>query len=325
MFKNKYLSNFSRVLTGTLFALWLPAVQAQLAFVLNSAEDTVSLIDTKTYKEITRNRVGREPHHLMATPDDKSLIIANVQSNDLVFFDPVTGATQKRVNKISDAYQLGYSFDRKWFVAASLALDRVDIYTADDLKLVKRLPTPKGPSHIAFSKDNRHVFLTLQHTNNIAIIDLIDQKVVATLPVGKQPAGIWVTPDDKHVLVGVMGENFVAVIDWRKREVVKKIVTAPGAHNFLPMGDKRRLLVTNRVANSVSILDMTALTVLETFAVPGGPDCMELTADGKELWVTSRWIQKVTVIDMETKKIKTQVPVGRSPHGIYIHNHALRE
>ena len=45
---------------------------AQVAFVLNSAEDTVSLIDTKTYKEISRNRVGREPHHLMATPDDKS-------------------------------------------------------------------------------------------------------------------------------------------------------------------------------------------------------------------------------------------------------------
>jgi YVTN family beta-propeller protein len=90
------------------------------------------------------------------------------------------------------------------------------------------------------------------------------------------------------------------------------------------MGDKRRLLVTNRVSNSVSIIDMNTLSVLETFAVPGGPDCMELTADGKELWVTSRWIKKVTVIDMDTRKIKTQIPVGRSPHGIYIHNHAPR-
>ncbi len=328
MFKNKYLVNFTLMCKGALLGLcvlWLPSAAAQVAFVLNSAEDTVSLIDTKTYKEISRKRVGREPHHLMATPDDKSLIVANVQSNDLVFFDPVTGVPQKRVDKISDAYQLGYSPDRKWFVAASLALDRVDIYTADDLKLVKRLPTPKGPSHIAFSKDSRHVFVTLQHSNNIAIIDLIDQKVLATLPIGKQPAGIWVTPDDKHVLVGVMGEDFVAVVDWRKRELVKKIVTAPGAHNFLPMGDKQRLLVTNRVSNSISIIDMTTLSVLETFKAPGGPDCMELTADGKELWVTSRWAQKVTVIDMETKKIKVQIPVGRSPHGIYIHNHAPRQ
>ena len=133
MFKNKYLVNFTLMCKGALLGLcvlWLPSAAAQVAFVLNSAEDTVSLIDTKTYKEISRKRVGREPHHLMATPDDKSLIVANVQSNDLVFFDPVTGAPQKRVDKISDAYQLGYSPDRKWFVAASLALDRVDIYTA---------------------------------------------------------------------------------------------------------------------------------------------------------------------------------------------------
>jgi YVTN family beta-propeller protein len=69
---------------------------------------------------------------------------------------------------------------------------------------------------------------------------------------------------------------------------------------------------------------METLKVLETFPVPGGPDCMEITADGKELWVTSRWIQKVTVIDMDTKKVKAQIPVGRSPHGIFFSHHAPR-
>ena len=52
---------------------------------------------------------------------------------------------------------------------------------------------------------------------------------------------------------------------------------------------------------------------------------MEVTADGKELWVTSRWAQKVTVVDLETRKVKLQIPVGRSPHGIYLRNHAPRE
>ena len=327
MFKNKYLYNILHwaILIGV--PLLSPAAawaQQGVAFVLNSNDDTVSLIDTKTYKEISRERVGREPHHVMITPDRKSLIVGNVQSNDLVFFDPVSGAFQKRIPGISDAYQMAFSHDKKWFVTASLALDRVDIYSADDYKLVKRLATPKGPSHLVFSTDNRHVFVTLQHTNNIAIIDLIDQKLVATVPVGKQPAGIWITPDDKHVLVGVMGEDFVAVVDWRARKVTQKIRTGLGAHNFMPMGDQRRILVTNRAVNTVSILDMQTLKVLETFPVPGGPDCMELTADGKELWVTSRWIQKVTVIDMETRKVKTQIPVGRSPHGIFFNHHAPR-
>src|SRR5690242_16831465 len=142
MFKNKYL----RVITAGALALaaagWVltansQAPQGPVAIVLNSGSDSVSLIDTKSYKEISRERVGREPHHLMPTPDAKSLIIGSVQSNDLVFLNPVTGEFQKRVAKISDPYQMGFSPDRKWFVTASLALDRVDIYSAGDYKLVK--------------------------------------------------------------------------------------------------------------------------------------------------------------------------------------------
>ena len=323
MFKLNKLHNFILTLAGVTAAWGAAAVWAQqgVAFVINSNDDTVSLIDTKTYKEISRKRVGREPHHVMTTPDDKSLIIASVQSNDLMFFDPVTGEFQKRIDKISDPYQLGFSPDKKWLVTASLALDRVDIYSAD-YKLLKRLPALKSPSHIIFSADNRHVIVTLQDTNAVMVIDVIAQAVKATYPIGKTPAGIWMSPDDKHIFVGLLGEDNVAVMDWRSGKIVKNVVTAPGAHNFMPMGDKRRLLVSNRVANSISILDMNTLPVLETFKVPGGPDDMEITADGKELWVTSRWINKVTVIDMDTKKIKTRIPVGRSPHGLYFHHHA---
>jgi hypothetical protein len=43
-------------------------------------------------------------------------------------FDPNTGQEQKRIRNISDPYQLGYSPNRKWFVATSLRLDRVDLY-----------------------------------------------------------------------------------------------------------------------------------------------------------------------------------------------------
>jgi YVTN family beta-propeller protein len=49
---------------------------------------------------------------------------------------------------------------------------------------------------------------------------------------------------------------------------------------------------------------------------------MELTADGKLLWVTARFAKQVAIVDMETRKVVRTVPVGRSPHGIYLHNRA---
>ena len=64
---------------------------------------------------------------------------------------------------------------------------------------------------------------------------------------------------------------------------------------------------------------------VDTIKLKGGPDCMELSADGKQLWVTARWARKVLVVDMTTKQIMKEIPVGKSPHGIYFFSHAARK
>ncbi|MFN9210413.1 MAG: YncE family protein, partial [Betaproteobacteria bacterium] len=165
------------------------AAQANVVVVLNSGEASVSLIDKDTRREVRRFEVGKEPHHLLRTPDGKTLIVANAVSNELVFLDPATGAEQRRIRDIPDPYQLGYSPDRKWFVTASLRRDRVDVYAVQDdpakpFKLVKRIATPKAPSHIAFSADSQFAFVTLQDSHEVAAIRLADQTLAWKLKVG---------------------------------------------------------------------------------------------------------------------------------------------
>ncbi|MEK9719935.1 MAG: cytochrome D1 domain-containing protein [Quisquiliibacterium sp.] len=295
-----------------------------LAIVLNSRDATVSLIDKRSYSEVRRLDVGKEPHHLYLTPNGSSLIVANAMSNDLHFLDPRTGALKKRVRKIDDPYQIAFSPDHRWFVAIGLRLDRVDLYRTqgEDIKLVKRIPVGKAPSHVWFSADSAFAFVTLQDSDEIAAIDMERQQVAWKMPVGRQPAGIIMTPDDKLLLIGVMGEDYVQAIDWRERKTVAKIRSGRGAHNFRGLGDKRHVFVSNRVENTVSRIDMNALKVVDTIAVPGGPDCMEVTADQRELWVTSRFARKVSVVDLAQRKVVRSIDVGRSPHGIFFHDRA---
>jgi YVTN family beta-propeller protein len=314
------------------FFLALPCIlasvvaHANVVVVLNSRDASVSLLDQTSYKEIATIAVGKEPHHLMATPDNKSLIVASAMGNELVFLDPKTGNVQNRIKDIMDPYQIGFSPDQKWFVTNALRMDHVDIYrySGADLKLAKRLPLTKLPSHMAFTSDSSMVFVTQQGSDQVSAIDLATQTVKWTMPVGKLPAGIVVTPDDKYLLVGIMGSDYVEVIDWRAQKTVKKIMAGEGAHNFRALGDKRHVFVSNRVSNTISIIDQQTLENVGTIDVPGGPDCMELTDDGKTLWVTLRWVKRVAVIDVATRKVIRTVPVGRSPHGVYFNNHAPR-
>jgi DNA-binding beta-propeller fold protein YncE len=298
-----------------------------VALALNSADGTISLIDTETYKVTGKTIACKEPHHLMPSPDDKSVIVACSASNQLVFFDPLTGKEQKRVRNISDPYQIGFSPDNKWFVSNSLRLDRVDIYNASDFTLKARLHAPRTPSHMAFDAASDFVFITLQDSNEVMAINLKTLKKEWVMPVGPTPAGIVMTPDNRYLLVAIMGEGYVEVIDWKTQKTVKKVPTDTAAHNLHPRGDGRYYFVSNRSVSggSISLLDTQTMTVVEKYDVPGGPDDMEVRADGKELWATARFGRRVQVVDLTTKTLKTSIPVGSSPHGVFFLNHAPRK
>ncbi len=309
-------------------AVMASAAHADNVIVLNSGEATLSLIDQATQQVLgQRIATGKEPHHLMLTPGGRSLIVANSVSNDLMFVDPKTGAMQKHLENIEDPYQLGFSPDGKWFVTTGLRLDRLDIYSyeakTDTPTLVKRLPLATMPSHMAFTKDSKTVFVTLQVSGEVAAVDLATQTVKWKMKVGNTPAGLWLTPGEKYLLVGMTGEDNVAVVDWHTQKIVKRIQTGKGAHNFRSLDDGTHVAVSNRVASTISIIDENTLTnVGDITGLMPGPDDMELTADKRFMWVTFRFAKRVGIIDMTTRKLVKTIAVGRSPHGIFFDDRA---
>jgi YVTN family beta-propeller protein len=116
-----------------------------------------------------------------------------------------------------------------------------------------------------------------------------------------------------------MGADYIAEIDPHDGSGIRKIHTGNGAHNFLATPDGKTLYVTNRVAGTISVLDADTLEVTGTLTAPGGPDDMALSPDGRELWVTGRWHAAIDVIELASGALKATVPVGRSPHGIFVY------
>jgi YVTN family beta-propeller protein len=274
-------------------------------------------------RQVYKNfHIGKEPHHLMITPDQKAVLVANATGNEVVFLDPKTGEKTGQLSNIIDPYHIGYSPDKKFFLAAGNRLNRVDIYAAkaQELTLLKVIKAPKTPSHITFTSNSKTAFVTLQDSDELIAIDLDTQEVLWKMSVGHLPAGVWMTPGDKYLLIGLTGSDGVQVVDWKKRQVIKEIKTGKGAHNFRPLGDKKHIFLSNRVEPSISLLNMDTLEKeADITGLPSGPDDMDITPDGKELWVTFRFAKKVGVIDIASKKLITTIPVGKSPHGIFFY------
>lgn len=298
-----------------------PAQPQPPIFVLNSLDATVSVIDPLHWREINRLDTGKEPHHLYMTPDEKSVIVANAISDSLTFIDPRTGQIQRTVRGVPDPYQLRFSPDMKWMVTAGNRLHHVDIYRWDgkDIALAKRIPTGKTPSHIWIDSRSTIAYVTMQDSDELVGIDLTTQTLKWRVKTGPMPADVFGTADDRVLLVGLTGSDSVEVFDVSDGPArsVRRIRTGDGAHAFRAAGDRRHVYLSNRVANTISKIDLQSLQVVDQLPGPGGPDCMEVLAGGRYLLMTSRWAKKLTVVDTETKKVVRQVPVGKSPHGVW--------
>ncbi len=308
--------------------------QASPIFVLNSLDATISIIDPKTFQEVRRLPTGKEPHHLYLSPDEKSLLVANALADSLTLIDPKTGNVQRIIEHIADPYQLRFSPDMKWLVTVANRLNHVDIYksTANpaggvNLTLAKRVSTGKTPSHVNIDSKSTVAYVTMQDSDELVAIDLATQTPRWKISVGKMPADVFLTPDDKQLLIGLTGDSYAEVYDisGAKPVLTKRIKTGEGAHAFRAWGDKRHVLISNRVANTISKIDLQTMTVVANYPAPGGPDCMDVLADGKTIMVTSRWARKLTFIDTVSQKVVRQVPVGRSPHGVWTLDHAPRQ
>lgn len=305
------------LLLTILFVAPLPraATATGLAIVVNSGDASLSVLDAGTGTELRRVPVLREPHHLALSPSGKELLIGDAGGNEMLFLDPVSGEIRRRI-PVTDPYQLLFSPNGKWLTVTGLARNQVDIYDAATMQLAHRFPASSMPSHIAYSPDSSMAFVTLQGTNKLVAYDLNNMSAVWTSDIGKTPAGlIW---HDGKLLVANMGTDNIVVADPVDGHVERHIHTGRGAHQIFPSPDGKILYVNNRVDGTTTALDSRTLAIIRDYKVPGGPDCIDFAPDGK-LWITQRFIQKVAILDPVSGDLRS-VPVGRSPHGIFLTN-----
>lgn len=284
-----------------------------IAFVVNSGGASISVIDMATQKEVRRIPALREPHHLVLSPDGRSLLVGDTAGNQMLFLDPGTGEVQKRL-PVADPYQLAFSPDGRFLTVNGLARNQVDVYDAATMTLLKRFAVVATPSHLAYSPDSGTVFVSLQDSDKLAAFDLRTLTEKWTMPVGKTPAGVlWL---NGKVLVADMGTDYLAVVDPATGTVQQHVQTGKGAHNLFLSPDHKILWVNNRAGGTTVALDPQSFRLIRSYAIPGGPDDMDFAPGGK-IWITRRWAEKVAILDPATGSYET-IEVGRSPHGLFL-------
>jgi YVTN family beta-propeller protein len=316
------------ILVGTLGTRIIPICTISsidfgpFAYVANSLDDTVSVINTATNTVVGLIPVGSNPVGIAITPDGTRAYVTNFLSGSVSVINTATNTVIGTVFVLFLPKGIAITPDGARAYVANTGSDAVSaIDIATNTVIGAPIPVEESPSEIAITPDGTRAYVTNIGSDSVSVIDTATNSVVgAPIPVGDGPQGIAIMPNGARAYVANANSDTISVIDIASNSVIATLSTLDNPQGVAITPDGRFALVTNAGADRVSIFDTsTQLRVFPLATIVGdNPIGIAITPDGSRAYVSNFNDGNVSVIDITTNTVTGTVPVGGGPQGIAI-------
>jgi YVTN family beta-propeller protein len=311
---------------------------AKQIYVVNNADNSVTVLDSSNYEVIARIDVGASPTGISYNPANKKAYVVNRGDNTVSVIDTVARTVSGTVGV--DAYP--------WYVAADPTTHKIDlnqwvkglpvnfvyvtspitnslnilITTFDGLlslpggAIKTDLPPGIGAFNVALDIDNQMAYVVNCHNAILAILDLKQKKMVAkveNLENTDSFVGVAVDTDLNKIYAVSDKVNIMPVVDGKLRKIVSKVRVGETPYNVVVDSSAHKAYVANRGSNTISVVDTVSDTVEATVNVGTEPVAIALSDD--KAYVTNCGSNNLSVIDTSTLKVTDTVALpGAKPY-----------
>jgi YVTN family beta-propeller protein len=191
--------------------------------VSNSGSNTVSIVDLQARKELAQIAVGRDPRHMAIDKAGRFAYVCVWGAGYVAKLD-ISGLADgefrevrevARIRLAENAHPYSASIDPTGaflFVACN-SLDYLPVIDLSNDDIAHRVPlrcegANAGARAVAFTPDDAFALVTLERTNEVAVITLADFTVTRYLPVGPSPRGIAIDPGTMTMFIAGFTRGF---------------------------------------------------------------------------------------------------------------------
>lgn len=307
-------------------------------YVPNAWDDTVTVIDPKTYSVVDTLKVAKDPQHIVPSYDFRTLWVLNDGGNAVTPIDPKTGKPGEKI-AVDRPYNLYFTMDGKFAIVIDDVHKRFDFRDPHTMELIQSVPVNcSGLNHMDFSVDGSYAIASCEFSGELVKLDINNKKVLNYLKLDSKdstkhpmPQDVRLSSDGTIFWVADMMMDGVHLIDPISFKQIDFIPTGKGPHSIYPSRDGKYMYVGNRGCNkengceakglgSIAVVDANTKKIIQQWVIPGGgsPDMGNFNSDNTELWLTGRYDQEVYVFNLKDGKLTQRIPVGRSPHGLTV-------
>jgi YVTN family beta-propeller protein len=282
------------------------------AYITNSGDNTVSVIDTATNAVTATIAVGGNPFGVAVHPDGAIVYVTNSADNTVSVIDAATNTVTATI-PVGDGpvYGIAVTPDgSNLYVAAGY--DGVWVIDTGTNSVIHKITGLALTYGIAVHPAESTVYVSSPEMG-LYLIDTTTNTVVANIVEGLC-ADIAAHPDGSTVYVSCGLPEEVFMFDTLTHAVTNRIESVWGGVAVHPDGSTVYVSGYNSAKAAVTVIDTATNTVTATIPNEnGGWGGIGVHPDGSKIYVANGDDDTVSVIDTGTHTVLTKIPVGTGP------------
>ena len=283
------------------------------AYVANSADGTVSVINTATNTVSKTLTVGSNPYAVSVTPDGKNVYVTNGNSGTVSVISTTSNTVTSTITVGTNPYGITASPDGTKIYVTNNGSNSVSIISTATNTVSGTVTVGTNPYGVIVSPDNSKVYVVNGTSNSVSVIDAATNTITTTVSVGHAPRRIGITPDGTRLYVSNSTDNTVSVIDMATHSVTATIPVGNTPLGITVSLDGAKVYVADVYSNDVRVINTATSAVVSTIAVGTNPFGISLSPDGTKIYAVNSGSASVSVINAATNTVTTTVSVGRTP------------
>ena len=213
-------------LMGALVLLGLagiPVQAAPFAYITNSGDNTVSVLDTATNTVVTIVPVGSSPVGVAVHPAETFVYVANRGDNTVSILNTTTNTVMATVSVASSPVGVAVHPAGTFVYVANASSNTVSVLDTATNTVVATVPVGTLPEGVAVHPAGTFVYVANQFPGTVSVLNTATNTVVAIVPVGSNPVGVAVHPAGALVYVVNEGSNSVSVLNTATNTVMATV------------------------------------------------------------------------------------------------------
>ncbi len=299
---------------------------ANLAYITNEKDNTVSVIDIDKKKVINTVKVGQRPRGIILSNDGKLVLICTSDDDRVEVRDAKTMKLKFVLPSGPDPELMVMSPDDSTLYIANEDDAMVTVVDMRDKMIIDDIPVGVEPEGMGLNNDGSVLVNTSETTNMAHFINTDNLEIFENILVDQRPRVAMFTPGDTEVWVSAEIGGTVKVIDPKQLQVthtIKFVIPGVNDESIQPVGIRhtengKYTFVALGPANRIAVIDQKTKEILKYLLVGQRVWQMFFTPDNKTLLSTNGVSNDVSFIDVEKLKVTKSVKVGRFPWGVAI-------